>query len=148
MNRFASLLTYSPGGDPAAAQTKASSNFPRAVSQSRFGLRKPAAPIPKSGKLIIVGIACYIAEELQLLDELESSTHDNGQPPHRIEVFDVLKCQHMQDFDAFIPGMHEVFRSPVLGVIIDGNLVDKATGLSDVLNTLRRFQALDHHVPA
>lgn len=101
-----------------------------------------------AGKLIIIGVASYVAEELQLLDELESSMQSNGQAPHDIEVFDVMKCQQMQDFDAFIPGMQEAFRTPVIGVIIDGKLVDKATGLSEVVNALRRFKALVHHVPA
>jgi hypothetical protein len=38
----------------------------------------------------------------------------------------------------------EVFCSPVIGVILDGKLINKASGLSDVVTTLRRFKLLSH----
>ena len=49
----------------------------------------------------------------------------------------------MSDFEKFIPGLHGVVRTPVIGVIFDGKLIDHATGLSEVMSVLRRFDVLD-----
>ena len=146
MNRFSSLLKYSAAKDPAAAQKKARSGFRRAVLQSEFTLRMPSAPLGKTGRHFIIGVAIYAADELRLLDELESSLPANGRGSPTIEVFDVLQCQQMQDFEEFVPGIGNVSRTPVIGVLIDGTLVDKATGLSDVRNALRRFNLLEHRI--
>ena len=61
-----------------------------------------------------------------------------------VEVFDVLNCKKMSDFAAFIPGIDDVYRTPIIGVISDGRLIDQATGLPGVMTTLHRFHLLDH----
>jgi hypothetical protein len=50
----------------------------------------------------------------------------------------------MTDFEKFIPGIGGVSRTPIIGVISDGKLIDHATGLPDVEKTLRRFNILNH----
>ena len=61
-----------------------------------------------------------------------------------VEVFDVLDCQTMKDFATFIPGIDKIYRTPIIGVISDGRLIDHASGLPDVLTTLHRFHVLNH----
>lgn len=77
------------------------------------------------------------------MDQIEAALDRLGAEAPAIEVFDVLDCESMGDFEKFIPGIGEVFCTPVLGVFIDGNLIDHADGLSEVIAVLRRFHVLD-----
>jgi hypothetical protein len=86
--------------------------------------------------------ATFVAEELSLLDQLEESLESDRAEMADVEVFDVLDCQKMSDFEKYIPGLGNVYRTPVVGVTIDGELVDHASGLAEVTSTLRRFKLL------
>src|SRR5207245_3064669 len=97
-----------------------------------------------AGKRFIIGIATYSADELGLLDQLEQAFDDGKSEIPDVEVFDVLDCEKMSDFERYIPGIEAVYRTPVIGVISDGKLVDHATGLAEVMSTLRRFNVLNH----
>ena len=143
MNTFASLLKYRKGKPPSEAQDRARSGFAGRVSQSKLRLRTPSVPIPQLGRLFIIGVASYASDELSLLDELEGALEDS-QLNADTEVFDILDCQDMGDFARFIPGVNGVYRTPVVGVVSDGRLVDQATGLDDVKSTLHRFSVLSH----
>ena len=143
VSTFSSLLKYRKGKNPGDAQKKASSDFPKRVSQSKLTLRKASDAVPRSGKHFIIGIATYSADELNLLDQLEKSLRNSASGTPNVEVFDVLECDKMSDFERFIPGLHGVVRTPVIGVIFDGKLIDHATGLSEVMSVLRRFDVLD-----
>ena len=142
MNTFSSLLKFRKGKPPTEAQERARRDFSGRLAQSKLALRNPADPIAPTGKHIILGVATYAAGELKLLDQLEEALKRGG-PQTDVAVFDVLDCQGPADFDRFIPGIDPVYRTPVIGVIADGKLVDQATGLSDVANSLRRFKVLD-----
>ena len=111
--------------------------------QSKFKLRKPSVPISESGKHFIIGIATYAAPELGLLDHLQESLRNGKSGMPDVEVFDVLDCKNLGDFEKFIPGINGVQRSPVMGVISDGKLIDHATGLAEVMSSLRRFNVLN-----
>ena len=144
MNTFSSLLKYRKGKAAADAQEKARADFPKQVSHSKFGLRNPSDLIPPSGKHFIIGIATYSAAELNLLDQVEKSLQNGKLSKPRIEVFDVLDCHQMSDFEKFIPGIDAVYRTPVIGVIFEGKLIDHGTGMANVMTVLRRFNVLDH----
>src|SRR5438105_3386477 len=144
MNTFASLLKHRKGKPPSETQEKARQDFPRTVSKSRLKLRKPGEPIPSSGRRFILGIATYSADELGLLDELEETLENGDAERADVEVFDVLGCEQMADFEKFIPGIGGVSCTPIVGVISSGKLIDQATGLPDVQKTLRRFNVLNH----
>ncbi|MFL5241091.1 MAG: hypothetical protein ACJ8FY_03200 [Gemmataceae bacterium] len=118
-------------------------HFPSHVSESKFKLRDPSDPIAQSGKRFILGVAIYSATEMSLLDQLEKSLDNGKSETPDVEVFDVLDCKSMSDFEKYIPGINGVYRTPVIGVILDGKLIDYATGLSDVKETLHRFNVLD-----
>jgi hypothetical protein len=143
MNTFSSLLKHRNQKAPGEVQKMVRSHFPKQVSQSKFKLRKPSDSFPLSGKHFIIGVATYSVKDLGLLDQLEESLENSDQDIPDIKVFDVLDCETMGDFDKFIPGIQSVYRTPVIGVILDGKLIDHATGLSEVMDTLRRFKVLD-----
>jgi hypothetical protein len=144
MKTFSSLLEYREGKTPSDAQAKARSGFPRKVSQSKLRLRAPGDPLPETGRHFIVGVASYSADELALLDQLQDFLENAKVQGIDVEVFDVLSCGQVGDFEKFIPGIGGVYRTPIIGVISDGKLIDHASGLSDVGKTLRRFKLLDH----
>jgi hypothetical protein len=143
MNTFVSLLKVRKGKPPADAQKRARLDFPGLVAQSKLVLRQACATMPASGEHFIIGIATYAANELDLLDQLEDALQGRAAAPPDVEVFDVLDCQTPSDFRKFIPGMDAVHRTPVIGVIADGKLIDQATGLAEVASALRRFRVLD-----
>jgi hypothetical protein len=143
MSCFSSLLKFRKGKSPADAQAKAHDDFARAVAQSRLKLRSPDKPIPETGRRFIIGVATYSAPELELLDKVEQHLERSDAKAFDVEVFDVLGCNSMSDFAAFIPGIDGVYRTPILGVISGGKLIDHATGLSDVVSTLHRFHVLN-----
>jgi hypothetical protein len=147
MSPFSSLLKYRKGKPPADAQAKAHEEFAGKVSQSRLKLRSPDKAIPDTGRHFIIGVATYSIPELELLDNLEDSLGTAVREVSDVQVFDVLDCKTMTDFGRFIPGVSSVFRTPVIGVIIDGRLVDQATGLPDVETALHRFHVLNHSHP-
>ena len=142
MSTFSSLLKHRKGDSPKDAQAKARSEFPKKVVQSKLRLRKPGDPLPPRGRHFIVGIASYSADELGLLDQLEDFLETASPGTTDLEVFDVLSCGQMSDFEKFIPGIGDVYQTPIIGVISDGKLIDHATGFSDVAQTLRRFKLL------
>jgi hypothetical protein len=144
MSHFSSLLKYRKGRSPADAQRKARQDFPARVSQSRLKQRSPGQSIPGTGRHFILGVATYSVAELELLDNLEDFLVKAEPGAIDVQVFDVLACKTMGDFAAFIPGIDAVYRTPVIGVISDGKLIDQATGLSDVVTTLHRFHLLSH----
>lgn len=144
VSTFSALLQVSEETLPDEAQRKARTNFPQRVLRSKLALRIPSDPISKSGRHFVIGIASYSPEELRLLDELESMLEKATSETLDVEVFDVLDCHQMSDFEMFIPGIDGVYRTPVIGVISNGKLIDKAAGLADVIATLRRFNVLNH----
>jgi hypothetical protein len=144
MNHFSSLLKFSKGKPPADAQATAQRDFPTRVQKSRLKLRSPGEPVAATGKQFIIGIATYSAPELELMDKLEHFLEQTDAESIDVEVFDVLSCKTMSDFASFIPDIDGVYRTPIIGVICDGKLIDHATGLPDVLTTLHRFHILNN----
>jgi hypothetical protein len=142
MNRFSSLLKFRKGKSPADAQARAHEEFPKRISRSRLKLRSPGESIPRIGRHFIIGVATYSAPELALLDQIEAILNQGEPQAMDVEVFDVLECKTMSDFEAFIPGIDSVYRTPILGVMSDGKLIDQATGLAEVAAVLHRFHLL------
>ena len=143
MNTFSSLLNYVQGRQPGEAQASARSDFPNRFCRSRLKLRKPDSRIPVTGDRFIIGVASYSPEELSLLDQLEKSLNNGTSGAIEVEVFDVLNCSNPKDFEKYIPGIDGVYRTPLIGVIHDGQLVARATGLEEVVETLRHYKVLN-----
>lgn len=141
LTSFASLLAIREGKSPGDAQKQSRIGLPKRLTASRLKLRKPDAPVSHAGKRLILGIASYSRDELSLLDQIQDSW-DESAPPRSVEVFDVVDCREMSDFDRFIPGIGDVYQSPVIGVFVGGKLVESASGLPDVLAALERWQVL------
>ena len=86
-----------------------------------------------------MGIASYSSGEMRLLDEIDAALEvANGTAPV-VSVFDVLDCNEMSDFGRFITGIRSVYETPIIGVAMDGQIIEQATGLANVEKLLQRF---------
>lgn len=141
MNTFADLLAAKPPFDPADLQSRAQQQFPSLVSQSHLQPRKPCGPIPSAGIQVVIGVASYSPQELELLDDVNSA-YNNWRGKVQITVFDVLECQAMSNFEKYLPGAGLVAQSPVVAVWEGGNLAAQQTGLRMVREVLKARQIL------
>lgn len=87
-------------------------------------------PAPRQGRYILLGIALYSLPDLELLDMIVQSSLNGQNKDEHIQVFDVLTCSTMSDFEARIPGIGLVYQTPVVGLWEDGVLIAKASGAS------------------
>lgn len=139
MSKFAELLANPANRSAADIQSDAEREFSNRVSGSRLVARK-ANGISPSGRSVILGVASYSPNELQMLDEMDAS---DGIARFDVQVFDVMNCRSHDDFGRFIPDAPKrVEQSPVVGVYEDGQLVRFETGLHCVRETLNRLGLL------
>jgi hypothetical protein len=119
----------------------------------------PGGPIPPEGRRLLIGVAHWSGYDMELLDLLEEPPSPQrftgvlsgtgvrggmmGLPtvpiPTRpqVDVFDVAQCRSEADFDLFIPGTGRVLQTPVVGLWVDGHLVEKASGFTGRLLVMR-----------
>jgi hypothetical protein len=113
------------GADPFAPDRR-SDVFPELVARnSRLHLWEPDAPIPSTGRRLLIGVATWSGYDMALLDLLGQETVSDSV---RIEVFDTAQCHSQADFDRIIPGIGRVFHTPVVGLWVDGVLTENASG--------------------
>ncbi len=95
--------------------------------------------MPNRGRRILLGVASYSLPDLALLDTLNEADGQGSIWP-RLDVFNVLECKSVQDFERYVPGLGKVFQTPVVGYWEDGVLKENAWGkagrdlLAKVLN--------------
>jgi len=96
------------------------------VSVGVHGIHDLPSP-PEKGQRVLIGAAFYSLYDLELLDAITARLRER---PHeeRIEIFDVMSCKSQADFEACLPGIGKVVKTPVVGIWIDGDLSEKASG--------------------
>jgi hypothetical protein len=72
-------------------------------------------------------VAFYSLYDLELLDAVTARLPEQASE-ERLEVFDVLTCRSQADFEACLPGIGNVFQTPVVGNWKHGVLENKASG--------------------
>lgn len=129
MNRFSELFWSRRELPPGDQQACVRRTFSAVVAQSPFHLWSPGMPVTGDGRRLLLGIASYSEYDMRLLDLLESAL-DGGAAGEtvQVDVFDVLDCTNMTDFEHYIPGIGSVLQTPVVGVWVDGVLQAKGTG--------------------
>jgi hypothetical protein len=65
---------------------------------------------------------------MALLDDLVGKTMDQRICPEELELFDAISVAHMEDLEAYIPGITPVHHTPMVGVWLDGELVRSLQG--------------------
>ena len=129
MNRFVDLLNQA-SALPISEQTAFLRQKAAQMLQAngfKFLTLEETTPEPSSQMRI--GIAPYSHADLELLDELaEEAVHGRLLPRINIDIFDVLSCQRMSDFDRYIPGITPVYQTPVVGIWENEVLAKSASG--------------------
>jgi hypothetical protein len=139
MKRFSSLLEPRSEMSVAQQQRDAAEQLAGLLRGSRLHLWQPGDPVPSRGRRILLGVASYSLPDLALLDTLNEA-HVQGSIWPRLDVFNVLQCQSIQDFERYVPGIGKVFQTPVVGYWEEGLLKERAWGkagrdlLAKVLN--------------
>ena len=111
----------------ASGTSTISERFREHPQLTALNLWSPGDQIAADGTRLLIGIAPYSISDLCLLDQLLSIVvEDKGKIA--IDIFDVLSCTTMGDFDKYVPGISQVFQTPVIGVWHDGVLIEAASG--------------------
>jgi hypothetical protein len=128
MEKFVDLLLKTPD-IPDQAQQLAAELFPRVVAMSKMRLWRIGDPVSNVGSRILIGVAAsYSIPDLQLLDELNKRLSSASNISDQVDVFDVSDCKEMKDFENYIPGIGNVYHTPVIGYWENGVLKESLSG--------------------
>jgi hypothetical protein len=89
---------------------------------------RPGRSTPPGVRRTLLGVAPYSLPDLQLVDQIREAVQQGACSGEQVQVFDVLTCATMEDFDERIPGIGPVYQTPVVGIWSNGILVEKASG--------------------
>ena len=109
MKRFSSLLEPRSEMSVGQQQRDAAEQLAGLLRESRLQLWQPGDPVPNRGRRILLGVASYSLPDLALLDTLNEADEQGSIWP-RLDVFNVLQCQSIQDFERYVPGIGKVSR--------------------------------------
>ena len=133
MKRFLKLLVPHSHG-PGEQQKLARARFPGVVGQSNLRLWQPGDHENVNRRIVIGLAASYSIPDLELLDVVDDAIQAGGPSLATVEVFDVLDCREMSDFEKYIPGVTPVYQTPVVGIWEQGVL--RAVGSGAVARDL------------
>jgi hypothetical protein len=103
--------------------------FPAVVDQSRrLRTWRPGEPFRQTGRRLPIGVATWSGYDMELLDLVDRASPVGPGSEPAVDVFDVDGCASQADFQNYIPGIGEVFQTPLVGYWVDGVLTDRATG--------------------
>ena len=126
-----------PGDQPGYVSTR----LPEALVDSPISVWQRGQSISSMGRRTLLGIAPYSLPDLELLDAVTEALKQRG--PDRedlVQVFDVLTCKSMKDFDDCIPGIGQVYQTPVVGIWEDGVLIEKGSGAKARQVVIERYR--------
>lgn len=110
----------------AEARRKEAEKFPALVRRSKLKLWSGTAGESK-GCHAVIGVRLYSGPDLELLDRLNEMLEE-CRGSITVEVFDDASCPEPEQLERYIPGITPVSQTPVVGVWIDGALMEKASG--------------------
>ena len=120
--RFVDLWENSKHMNPAVQQEWLRQEIPKRLSEGGVRLAQKGAGAPDR---IVVGIAEYAREDLQLLDNASVAASALGVI---LEVFLMTACRSQSEIEEYVPHVGPVFQSPVVGVWKAGTLKESASG--------------------
>lgn len=118
------MLRPDPALSVGEQQQRTSDALPELVSLSNLAWHAQQDSPNGTGDKLVVGVAAWSQSDLELLESLDR--YAGADPGVRVYVFDV--DQESGAFDRIIPGVGEVFQTPVVGRWVGGVLTEKGTG--------------------
>ena len=144
MRAFVELLTERNNIPIQEQQSQAGILFPSVVTESKLNLWHIGDSIPCEGKLILIGVAAeFSVQDLELLDKINERLSNLPGIDERVDVFDVSACKKMSDFESYIPGIGNVYQTPVVGYWEDGEPREKYSGFQAREWLVNRYQLTD-----
>jgi hypothetical protein len=128
MKSFRELLRIGRHATPREDQLFVSRQLPSAVAKSNLHWWQLRAGAPSRGTRLLIGVAPYSAYDLKFLDLLNRAVARAPQGAIRVDVFNTLDCKSTEDFNAIIPGIGQVFQTPVVGLWADETLKERGSG--------------------
>jgi hypothetical protein len=145
MTRFSDLFRSGRELEPSTRQDLVERRFPAVVADSRLHAWSPGNPIRQQGKRLLLGIATYSENDMRLLDLVEESQMRHDGDSLWVDVFNTLEWKSRQDLDKYIPGLGDVYQTPVFGLWEDGRLNEQAWG-KDARDRVIRLCGLDEAI--
>jgi hypothetical protein len=123
------------------AQLLAAELFPRVVAMSKMRLWRIGDSISTVESRILIGVAAsYSIPDLQLLDEINKRLSGESIISDRVDVFDISSCKEMKDFENYIPGIGNVYQTPIIGYWENGVLKESLSGFHARNWLVNRYQ--------
>jgi hypothetical protein len=141
-------LLHNPNSiEPASLQAAARKQFPDVVLKSHLeSFRRGQQPL-RSGKYVLIGVAVYSPQDLQLLDAVDAAYPD-WRDTATVAVFDLMECKDPRDvLERYVPTppypvIRRVLQSPIVGIWDGPVLVALESGLYDTQKLLRNERFL------
>lgn len=127
MGRFTDLTHLTFGPSASDQQDAARKQFAQYVRDSKL-LEFTSQRAPKNGTFLLIGAATWSQYDMALLDQIDVVLQIDRPSRLTVFVFDLDECQSTHELNERIPGVGEAFQSPVVGLWIDGKIVQTAWG--------------------
>ena len=139
---LADFIKLIPGKSVGESQRELQRLFWEAVAQ--LGIRKwrRGDPYRLTGRYVLIGLAVYSVYDLRLARAIVDRNDTRSATP-AVEFFDSSDVTDMEDMQRYIPGIGQVYQTPVVGVWQDAVLVEKASGFAG-RKLVERELALPH----
>ena len=115
---------------PQQHQEQMAEAFPSWVEASRFHLWKLGDPIASSGARWLVGIWTVKHHDLEMLDILNDALENSIIQNVRLDVFNSLYLSSWEELAFYIPNLPEVAVTPYIGLWLDGEFQQSASGFA------------------
>lgn len=110
--------------DPAWADRR----FSELIASGPFHLWRPGDPIPEHDVRYLIGVATWSGYDMRLLDVIAQAIQAIPTEAPAIDVFNTADCRHAEDFARYVPGLHDVSQTPILGFWRVGHLYSSLQG--------------------
>jgi hypothetical protein len=112
-----------------ALQESARSRFWDEIGRLGIKRWRPGEPFVTTGTRILLGVGpAYSRPDLALVESIVKRLKENPQSDLTIELFDILDVPDMRSMGDFVPGIGNVYHTPVIGVWRNGTLEEKGSG--------------------
>jgi len=152
---FHELLDNPNKIEPGKLQADARKDFPGAVRGSHLKLFRKGHCLPHPGKYVLIGVATYSPEELELLDQVNAA-HTDWPSSGTVAVFNLLECQNpcqVLEYYGHPPlppstgtsgrdSFGQPLQSPVVGIWDGPQFIALVAGLHEAQRLLREQQFL------
>jgi hypothetical protein len=148
---FRELLENPNRIEPGPLQAAARKRFPGVVRRSHLDYFCMSQHPPYSGKYILIGVASYSPDELQLLDAVDAA-YPAWRGTAKVAVFDLTECKDPRGVLAHysppppypppVPLSFNSVQSPIVGIWDGAARMALVTGLYDAQKLLRNERFL------